>query len=176
MRQVRLLPRISSFRCFRIPHFRLPISGQRCAEISAKFLIFLCVVVSCSPKVKPQILSFGWRPWKRAKNEPPITAKSGAPSIYVNNYRFLFRYQRQIPPRSEVYYPKRSDTNPTWSPVCPLRPLKWFWVYGLLQSSPCQKDRLTEKLLIQTMQTIDKNVRDFKIYSIRIGAHTFFMR
>ena len=89
---------------------------------------------------------------------------------------FYFDISDKFHPVARAYYPKLSDTNPTWSRVCPLRPLKWLLVYGLLQSSPCQKDRLTEKLLIQTMQTIDKNVRDFKIYSIRIGAHTFFMR
>ena len=42
-------------------------------------------------------------------------------------------------------------------------------------SKPVQKLASRKKILIETMQTIDRNERDFRTHSLRIGAHTVFI-
>ena len=143
---------------YRLPlHFRHPISGQRCAQISAAIFSFFGMLrfhVLQKLSLKSLVL-VGTRGKEHKmthlslQNQERLLFSSAIIGFY-------FDISDKYHPVARAYYPKLSDTNPTWSPICPLRALKLLWVYGLLQSSPFQKARLTEKLLIQTMQTIDK--------------------
>ena len=48
-------------------------------------------------------------------------------------------------------------------------------MYDLLKVKPFVKRKLNESKLILAMKIIDRNDRDFKTHSLRIGAHTFFV-
>ena len=76
---------------------------------------------------------------------------------------------------SRVYFAKLADTRPMWKPICQLRALKVLFVYDLLAVKPFVKRKLSESKLILAMKIIDRNDRDFKIHSLRLGAHTFFV-
>ena len=162
---------------YRIPlQLRHPISGHRCAQISAAVFCFFGMLrfhVLQKLQLKSLILVDVRGKEHKMRNFPPPLQERllFAPKIIG----FYFDISDKFHPVARAYYPKLSDTNPNWSPICPLRALKLLWVYGLLQSHPFRKATLTENMLIETMQTIDKNVRDFKTHSLRIGAHTFFI-
>ena len=172
MDQVRLLPEIPSFRCFNlclkrnfenspkkkghqtaflppsylIPlHFRHPISGQRCAQISATIFSFfgkLRFHVLKKLSLKSLVL-VGARGKEHKMNH--LSSKNQEHLLFRSPIiGFYFNISDKFHPVARAYYPKLSDTNPTWSPICPLRALKLLWGYGLLQPPPCQKARLTE--------------------------------
>ena len=88
---------------------------------------------------------------------------------------FYFNDSDKYHPAARVYFPKLSDLNPFWQPIFPFRALKLLWIHGLFKHCPFNKKNLSEACLISAMQSIDKNKRDFKTHSLRIGAHTFFI-
>ena len=88
---------------------------------------------------------------------------------------FYFDVNDKCHPTSRVYLPKLVDMNPFWEAICPFRALRRMWVHGLLISDPFSKENLSIKGLINAMKIIDKNERNFKSHSLRIGAHTFFI-
>ena len=162
---------------YRIPlHFRHPISGSRCAQIAAAIFSFFGMLrfhVLQNLSVKSLVLvDHGGVDHKMAALTPHVQKQLlFGPKVMG----FYFDISDKFHPVARAYYPKLADTNSRWTSICPLRALKLLWIYGLLQASPFKKARLTEKILIETMQTIDKNDRDFKTHSLRIGAHTFFV-
>ena len=162
---------------YRIPlHLRHPISGDRCSQISAAIFCFFGMLrfhVLKKLHIKSLVLvDQRGVEHKMAPLAPPRQKQMlFAPKIIG----FYFDISDKFHPVARAYFPKLADTNPRWTSICPLRALKLLWIYGLLQASPFKKARLTEKILIETMQTIDANVRDFKTHSLRIGAHTFFI-
>ena len=162
---------------YRIPlHFRHPISGDRCSQIAAAIFCFFgmlrfhvlqklhinSLVIVDQGGAEHKMASLAHSQQKRLIFSPEVIG-------------FFFDISDKFHPVARAYYPKLTDTSPKWISICPLRALKLLWIYGLLNSSPFKKARLTEKILIETMQTIDKNERDFKTHSLRIGAHTFFI-
>ena len=88
---------------------------------------------------------------------------------------FYFDVKDKYHPVARVYFAKLADTRPMWKPICPLRALKVLFVYDLLEVKPFVKRKLSEAKLILAMKIIDRNDRDFKTHSLRIGAHTFFV-
>lgn len=162
---------------YRLPlHLRHPISGDRCTQISAAIFSFFGMLrfhVLQKLHLKNLVLVDAHGVEHHLHRLTPQSQKHiiFAPKIIG----FYFDISDKFHPVARAYYPKLGDTSPKWSAICPLRALKLLWIYGLLQSNPFRKARLTEKILVETMQTIDKNQRDFKTHSLRIGAHTFFI-
>ena len=88
---------------------------------------------------------------------------------------FFFDICDKYHPVARVYLPKLADALPKWKHMCPLRALRLLWAHDLLDLPPFSADRLTKKDLINGMKTIDRNDRDFKTQSLRIGAQTFLV-
>ena len=162
---------------YRIPlHLRHPISGDRCSQIAAAIFCFFGMLrFHVLQKLHMKSLVLVDRrgvEHKMVLLAPPRQKHLlFAPKIIG----FYFDISDKFHPVARAYFPKLADTNPRWNSICPLRALKLLWIYGLLQASPFKKTKLTQKILIETMQTIDGNIRDFKTHSLRIGAHTFFI-
>ena len=87
----------------------------------------------------------------------------------------FFDVKDKYHPVARVYFAKLADTIPMWKPICPLRALKVLFVYDLLEVKPFVKRKLSGSKLVLAMKIIDRNDRDFRTHSSRIGAHTFFV-
>ena len=88
---------------------------------------------------------------------------------------FFFDINDKFHPVARVYLPKVADVLPKWRHICPLRALRLLWAHDLLKSNPFSKENLTEKNIVEALQQIDGNSRDFQTQSLRIGAQTFLV-
>ena len=88
---------------------------------------------------------------------------------------FFFDIDDKFHPVARVYLPKVADVLPKWEHICPLRALRLLWAHDLLKSMPFSRETLTGKNLVEALQQIDGNNRDFQTQSLRIGAQTFFV-
>ena len=75
---------------------------------------------------------------------------------------FFFDISDKFHPVARVYLPKVADVLPKWSLICPERALRLLWAHDLLKSSSFSKETLTEKTIVEALQLIDGNARDFQ--------------
>ena len=142
---------------YRIPvHLRHPISGDRCSQVAAAIFSFFGMLrFHVLKKLRLKSLVLVDDKGREQKMASLTTHQQKHLLFSPKIIGFYFYISDKFHPAARAYYPKLSDTNPKWTAICPLRALKLLWVYGLMQASPFQKARLTEKILIETMQTID---------------------
>ena len=143
---------------YRIPlHLRHPISGDRCSQIAAAIFSFFGMLrfhVLQKLHIKSLIIVDGSGVEHKMA---PLTPQQRKHVLFAQKViGFYFDISDKFHPVARAYYPKLADTHQRWKSICPLRALKLVWVYGLLQASPFRRARVTEKIVIETMRTIDK--------------------
>ena len=177
-----LPPKKDTRPAFLLPHykipakFRHPASGKLCTSMAAVIFGFFGLArFHVLEKMNIDSLSLVDRGGREYKIHSFSKANRKKVLFSEKIIGFFFDISDKFQPVARVYLPKLADSLPKWKHICPLRALRLLWAHNLLDSAPFSKKRLSKKDLVETLKRIDKNKRDFKTHSLRIGAQTFFV-
>ena len=178
----RLPPKSDTRPAFLLPHYNLPLSfchpttQQLCATMAAVIFGFFGLarfhVLEQLTIDALTMVDRGGHEYK-IRNFSPQNCKKTIFSKKVIG--FFFDIDDKFHPAARVYLPKVADVLPKWENICPLRALRLLWAHDLLKSIPFSRETVTEKNLVEALQQIDGNNRDFQTQSLRIGAQTFLV-